>query len=288
MTIWLQNETESKRPRRIRPFLFALVTLLFGLASAELAAELAAGLSDGKGSADQPADRPEVASRFAAGKDETPSFQRHVSPLFGRLGCNGRSCHGSFQGQGGFQLSLFGYDFQADHLALLAEGSGRVDLEDVDESLILSKPIDADGHGGGKRFEKGSWEYNLLRNWIAGGAKSIAQPERLAKLVVEPNLIDFSKTPQQQLQVIARWADGSEEDVTALARFQTKDPALAEVTDRGLVSGQSAGDTHIIVSYDNAVVPVEVYRPFAVRSSAQTADNRSIGSDWTARRRLTI
>lgn len=216
----------------------------------------------------------EVSPSFAAGNDEVPNFQRHVSPLFGRLGCNGRSCHGSFQGQGGFQLSLFGYDFQADHLALLAEGSGRVDLEDIDESLILSKPIDADGHGGGQRFEKGSWEYNLLRNWIAGGAKNIAQPERLAKLVVEPNRIDFSKTPQQQLQVIARWVDGSEEDVTALARFQTKDPALAEVSERGVVTGHSSGDTHIIVSYDNAVVPVEVYRPFAARSSAEAADNR--------------
>ena len=40
---------------------------------------------------------------------EVPDFQRHVVPLIGRLGCNGRSCHGSFQGQGGFQLSLFGY-----------------------------------------------------------------------------------------------------------------------------------------------------------------------------------
>ena len=49
---------------------------------------------------------------------EEPSFQRHVSPLFGRLGCNGRSCHGSFQGRGGFRLSLFGYDFKADHEAL--------------------------------------------------------------------------------------------------------------------------------------------------------------------------
>ena len=37
----------------------------------------------------------------------------------GRLGCNGRACHGSFQGQGGFRLSLFGYDFKADHEALL-------------------------------------------------------------------------------------------------------------------------------------------------------------------------
>src|SRR5262245_6912991 len=49
---------------------------------------------------------------------EVPDFQRHVLPLMGRLGCNGRSCHGSFQGQGGFRLSLFGYDFRADQAAL--------------------------------------------------------------------------------------------------------------------------------------------------------------------------
>ena len=41
--------------------------------------------------------------RFAAETEEAPSFQRHVLPLMGRLGCNGRSCHGSFQGQGGFR-----------------------------------------------------------------------------------------------------------------------------------------------------------------------------------------
>lgn len=33
------------------------------------------------------------------GNDEMPDFQKHVAPLLGRLGCNGRSCHGSFQGQ---------------------------------------------------------------------------------------------------------------------------------------------------------------------------------------------
>src|SRR2546428_843020 len=41
---------------------------------------------------DAPADR-----RFAAAEsEEVPSFQRHVVPLLGRLGCNGRACHGSF------------------------------------------------------------------------------------------------------------------------------------------------------------------------------------------------
>jgi hypothetical protein len=28
-------------------------------------------------------------------------FDRHVASLFGRLGCNAGSCHGSFQGRGG-------------------------------------------------------------------------------------------------------------------------------------------------------------------------------------------
>ena len=50
-----------------------------------------------------------------ADSTEVPSLQRHVLPLMGRLGCTGRACHGSFQGQGGFRLSLFGYDFKTDH-----------------------------------------------------------------------------------------------------------------------------------------------------------------------------
>src|SRR4051812_35901283 len=60
-----------------------------------------------------------LAERFAhEGVEEVPDFQRHVLPLMSRQGCNGRACHGSFQGRGGFRLSLFGYDFKADHEAL--------------------------------------------------------------------------------------------------------------------------------------------------------------------------
>ncbi|MDB4637762.1 hypothetical protein OAF24_02575, partial [bacterium] len=54
---------------------------------------------------------PPASQRYqAADTTETPEFRRHVVPLLSRLGCNGRACHGSFQGQGGFRLSLFGYD----------------------------------------------------------------------------------------------------------------------------------------------------------------------------------
>src|SRR5262245_16026894 len=84
---------------------------------------------------------PPVSQRFAAADvKETPSFQRHVVPLMGRLGCNGRACHGSFQGQGGFRLSLFGYDFQADHQALVGGEAPRANSKEPAASLMLRKP----------------------------------------------------------------------------------------------------------------------------------------------------
>src|SRR5438105_4744924 len=95
---------------------------------------------------------PPVTERYSAGEvTEEPDFQRHVSPLFGRLGCNGRSCHGSFQGRGGFRLSLFGYDFHADHEELLKGDPLRANKDKPLESLILVKPTDADMQEGGLR-----------------------------------------------------------------------------------------------------------------------------------------
>jgi Protein of unknown function (DUF1549)/Protein of unknown function (DUF1553) len=197
--------------------------------------------------------------------DEIPDFQKHVSPLLGRLGCNGRACHGSFQGQGGLILSLFGYDFKSDYDALLSKESKRVDLEQVTDSLILKKPIREDEHGGGKRFEFDSWQYWVLRKWVDAKAPfSEKNLQQLEKLVVTPTEILFrDKGQSQQLQVVAYWKDGWQEDVTALARFHTNDPSVAEVTESGLVTANDAGDTHVVVSYDNAVVPVSVIRPLS-------------------------
>src|SRR5207302_1983710 len=67
---------------------------------------------------------------------ESIDFERHIQGLLGRLGCNAGACHGSFQGKGGFFLSLFGYAPDRDHLALLREGFGRhVSVGSPDESL---------------------------------------------------------------------------------------------------------------------------------------------------------
>ena len=86
---------------------------------------------------------PSAEQRFAAADaPAAPDFQRHVVPLLGRLGCNGRACHGSFQGQGGFRLSLFGYDFQADHEALAGGKEPRANIKDPTASLVLRKPTE--------------------------------------------------------------------------------------------------------------------------------------------------
>jgi hypothetical protein len=196
--------------------------------------------------------------------DEVPDFQKHISPLLGRLGCNGRACHGSFQGQGGFMLSLFGYDFDVDHKALL--DNDRVNAKTPLESLILTKPVDADAHDGGKRYEKGGWEYQVLRTWIEAGApkkkKSQTTELKLEQLEVTPLEVSFDAPGKSKaIQAIAVWNDGAREDVTTLCRFVSNDTAIAQVDVHGVITGGERGDTHVVVSYDNAVVPVSVIRP---------------------------
>jgi len=196
---------------------------------------------------------------------ETPSFQKHVIPLMGRLGCNGRSCHGSFQGRGGFVLSLFGYDFEADHQAIAGGDEPRVVTENADESLIIFKPTDEYLHEGGKRYDLNSWEHRVFRNWVKNGAKfDKAEIAKLKRLEVTPSEILFSSQSQTQpLRVVAIWEDGSREDVTPLCRYTTNDDQVAGIDGDGIVSSANRGDTHVVVAYDKAVVAVPVIRPMS-------------------------
>jgi hypothetical protein len=204
---------------------------------------------------------PPAAERFNTGDiEEVPNFRRHMVPLLGKLGCNSRACHGSFQGQGGLRLSLFGYDFKMDHEGL----SERVDSEDPSGSYAIQKALLEEPHKGGKRFDKNSWEYNLFVKWIAGGAQSIdvEKTPRFDRLEVTPSELRFKADDEKlQLKVVAVWSDGSREDVTCLSRFKTNDEVIADISNTGEVSSHQAGDTHVVVFYDNGVQPIPVIRP---------------------------
>lgn len=197
---------------------------------------------------------------------EVPDFQRHILPLMGRLGCNTRSCHGSFQGQGGFRLSLFGYDFKMDHDALLLKDSGRVDVEAPEVSKILEKPTMTIPHKGGRLLKDETWQYRAIYRWIEAGAPGVTNPAHFERLEVIPAEIVFrQKGEQVPLQVIAHWDDGTQEDVTCISRFRTNDESIAEIGEDGIVTSLNPGDTHVVAFYDNGVAVTQALLPVSDR-----------------------
>jgi Protein of unknown function (DUF1549)/Protein of unknown function (DUF1553) len=194
---------------------------------------------------------------------KTVDFERHVVALFGRMGCNAGSCHGSFQGKGGFRLSLFGYKPEMDYLALTRGSRGRrLNLTDPDSSLLLLKASGQMPHGGTRLFAEGDWQYQLLRQWISAGAPWQEGSGKVAAVTVTPPEQVFGKTgARARLTVTARFADGTKEDVTPLCQFRVNNDAVADVSNLGEVQARQAGDTSVVVSYRGHVIPVRVLVP---------------------------
>jgi hypothetical protein len=178
-------------------------------------------------------------------------FERHVHALLGRQGCNSGVCHGSFQGKGGLFLSLFAYSPEKDHQAFTKELLGRrVSTGDPEQSLMLLKPSGQLSHGGGLRFAKESWQYQIIREWIAGGARWQPENGKVVAMEVTPAEYRFDQPDQtKQFKVVVEFADGAREDVTWFCEYKVSDEAVAEVSASGEVRGIRPGDTAIVVSY---------------------------------------
>jgi hypothetical protein len=193
----------------------------------------------------------------------TVEFDRHVASLFGRLGCNAGSCHGSFQGRGGLNLSLFCADPAQDFQAIARGASGRrVNVLDPDRSLVLLKATGQVPHDGGQRFTTGSWEYRVIRAWIAGGARR--DPARPAPRAIEIRPAESRlERPGAtgRLAVFARFADGTEADVTAFCDLRVRDTEVADVSNTGVVRGLRPGDTAVVAAYNGLVEAARVLVP---------------------------
>src|SRR6185436_19694301 len=79
-----------------------------------------------------------------AGPQDAPkakiSFVKDVVPILTKSGCANSNCHGSIRGQGGFKLSLFGYEPELDYEAITKNQDGRrVDRAHPEKSLVLVK-----------------------------------------------------------------------------------------------------------------------------------------------------
>jgi hypothetical protein len=159
------------------------------------------------------------------------SFRLDVMPILSRAGCNGGACHGAQYGQGGLKLSLFGYAPEEDYPEIVRdEQQRRISLLRPADSLLLRKPLLETSHGGGRRFDADSYDYEVLLRWLEA---DVPGPQKN-----EPAVTDLAVTPAerlyragqgQQLRVVARYSDGSSRDVTQRVRYDSMSDAVAAV-----------------------------------------------------------
>jgi hypothetical protein len=185
-------------------------------------------------------------------------FRREVMAVVSKAGCNLGSCHGNATGKGGLKLSLRGQDPDLDWLVLTHDQAGRrVDPLQPENSLIVLKPTAALAHEGGQRFTKDSPEYAILIDWLRHGAPdSGAKAAKLVKLEVgAPARVLVEPVTEVKLKATAKFADGTERDVTALAVYEPSN-MLVKVSHDGLVQREKAGETTILVRYLDQQVAV--------------------------------
>lgn len=207
-----------------------------------------------------------LAPGFGAELTDGPQFARQVVAVLDRLGCNSGACHGSFRGQNGFRLSLFGSEPAIDYEFIANDAFGRrINRNDPEQSLLLLKPTLQTSHRGGLKLTRGSAEYQLLREWIAAGARYNSATEApVARIEVTPaEVVLVPHSGKANIRVTAFYGDGVQADVTALSRFETLNDEVALVDRDGQITCQEAGDAPILVRYAGQVAVVQVLVPRA-------------------------
>ena len=199
-------------------------------------------------------------------------FENDILPILGRYGCNSSGCHGKAEGQGGFKLSVFASDPEADYAALTKEGRGRrLFPASPGESLLLRKGTGRTAHGGGTKLQVGGEDYRTLQGWIAAGAP-FGSPDapHVIGLRVEPTERVLGMKAELPLRVVARYSDGAEKDVTRHARFQSNNDAVAGVAANGVIATADVpGEAAVMAAYLGEVghCRVMVPRPEPIAAS---------------------
>jgi hypothetical protein len=193
------------------------------------------------------------------------SFRDHVVPVLTKAGCNQGACHASQFGKGGFKLSVFGFDSKADYSAIARDmDQRRISPIRAADSLLLKKPTMQVTHGGGKRFARGSYPYEVLRTWIAEGAvEQDVEPRDVAGLTVSPDTGSYRVGQKQQVRVVAHYRNGSTRDVTLRARFDSLDDGVLTVESSGLVTVVGCGQAGVMVRYRGQTGVAHVISPYS-------------------------
>ena len=207
-------------------------------------------------------------SLFAA---EVPSFRNQVQPILAKAGCSTGACHGAAAGQGGFKLSLLGYDNNGDHLAITHGANGRrVVFEEPSRSLFLLKATKLVPHKGGEKVKVGSPEFHILADWIAAGAPGPQENDvRIQKIEITPNHVTLKQGAYLPLQVMATFSDGKREDVTRWCKYTAGNTSVATIDDNGLVKVNGQGEGTITAWFLSRLSIATITVPYEQKVDAQ-------------------
>lgn len=192
------------------------------------------------------------------------SFRNHVQPVLAKAGCSSGACHGAAAGQGGFRLSLRGYDNEGDWRTITRSALGRrLVPSDPARSLLLLKPTGAVPHKGGTRFDVDSAEYKILAEWIAAGAPPPRPDDpRITQLEVSPAHATLQPGDSQQLTVRARFSDGTTQDVTRWVKYTDANAAVSTVDEQGNVKVMGFGEGAITAWYLSRIAIATITAPY--------------------------
>lgn len=209
-----------------------------------------------------------------------PNFRKDVMPVLTKAGCNQGACHGALAGKNGFKLTLRGYDPEVDYDTLTRQSVGRrISLADPSQSLILLKATMTIPHGGGRRFKTDSLEYKIIHDWIAAGtpAPSAADLE-VVSLDVNPRQVTLKPGDQTQLQVTAKYSDGSTSDVTRWVKYSSSSEGTATVDDSGKVKMIGNGEAAITLWFASRVMYATVTAPYNNQIAPETWTDAKINN----------
>jgi hypothetical protein len=220
----------------------------------------------------------------AVGEDLPINFPNQVVPIFTKLGCNSGGCHGKASGQNGFKLSLLGFEPPLDYESLVKEGRGRrLFVAAPDQSLLLLKASGRLPHGGGKRMDVASDEYQILRRWVAAGVPFGAPEDPVVtRISVFPEHRITTRRNQQQFAVTAHSSDGTSEDITRRAQYESNDTEVAGVDEVGLVRTLGlSGEAAVMVRYQGHVAVFRATVPLGVESTPYEFPHQTIVDAYT-------
>ena len=109
-----------------------------------------------------------------------------------------------------------------------------------------------------------------------------AAPVSLQSVTITPSNASVAKGSTQQFTLTANYSDGSTQNVTNSASWSSGTSSVASITSTGLATGQAAGNTLILASYQNQKANVNLVVGNAVLTSiAVTPQSVSLASGTT-------